>query len=237
MTVEEIRDYMNHYLPDDICVREVRVASDRFHSRYNAVGKTYCYTCFIGKLKPVFDKKYVYFMWDNELEGKKGFVANHIDTLVSFVNSNSDMCTILQTVDKSYPFLSDREPTGYGFTQFAYYDPNYELKIAYNNGETIESYDEESKKWLEVTEPKWWDSFKYRVKQNDKFCTSRQLAKWLAQGNGECKTEKIVATYYAYEEKYTNDEVEDYLVRRWEDSVWHTPTLDYMGIKQDEAIL
>lgn len=60
MTVEEIRDYMNHYLPDDICVREVRVASDRFHSRYNAVGKTYCYTCFIGKLKPVFDKKYVY---------------------------------------------------------------------------------------------------------------------------------------------------------------------------------
>ncbi|MGN0347741.1 MAG: tRNA pseudouridine(38-40) synthase TruA [Lachnospiraceae bacterium] len=56
----EIRDYMNRYLPDDISIEEVRIASDRFHSRYNAVGKTYCYTCYVGKTKPVFDRKYVY---------------------------------------------------------------------------------------------------------------------------------------------------------------------------------
>ena len=43
-TPEEICQYMNRYLPEDICVTEVRVASDRFHSRYNAMGKTYCYT-------------------------------------------------------------------------------------------------------------------------------------------------------------------------------------------------
>lgn len=60
MTTDEIQEYMNRYLPDDICVREVRVASDRFHSRYNAVGKTYCYTCYVGDLKPVFNRKYVY---------------------------------------------------------------------------------------------------------------------------------------------------------------------------------
>lgn len=60
MSVEEIRDYMNRYLPDDICILEVREASDRFHSRYNAIGKTYCYTCYVGPLKPVFDRKYVY---------------------------------------------------------------------------------------------------------------------------------------------------------------------------------
>lgn len=60
MSEQEICDYMNRYLPDDICVREVRVASDRFHSRYNAMGKTYCYTCYIGDLKPVFNRKYVY---------------------------------------------------------------------------------------------------------------------------------------------------------------------------------
>ena len=57
---EEIRDYLNHYLPEDICVREVKVASERFHSRYNALGKTYKYTCYIGSGKPVFDRKYVY---------------------------------------------------------------------------------------------------------------------------------------------------------------------------------
>ena len=30
---EEIRDYMNRYLPDSIAVREVKEASDRFHAR------------------------------------------------------------------------------------------------------------------------------------------------------------------------------------------------------------
>ena len=59
LSPEDIRDYMNRYLPDDICVREVRAASERFHARYKAVGKTYCYTCYTGALKPVFDRKYV----------------------------------------------------------------------------------------------------------------------------------------------------------------------------------
>ena len=45
---EEIRDYMNRYLPDAIAVREVKEAGDRFHARYNALGKTYRYTCFVG---------------------------------------------------------------------------------------------------------------------------------------------------------------------------------------------
>ena len=59
---DEIRDYMNRYLPDDICVNEVKEASDRFHARYNATGKVYRYTCFVGPKKPVFDRKYVYFL-------------------------------------------------------------------------------------------------------------------------------------------------------------------------------
>ena len=60
MSEEEIRDYANRYLPDDICVRSVGKASERFHSRYNALGKTYRYTCYTGSLKPVFDRKYVW---------------------------------------------------------------------------------------------------------------------------------------------------------------------------------
>ena len=58
MSCEEIRDYMNEYLPDDIAVSEVKEASERFHARYNAVGKTYQYTCFDGSVKPVFNRKY-----------------------------------------------------------------------------------------------------------------------------------------------------------------------------------
>ena len=58
LSAEEIRDYLNTYLPDDIAVTDVKEVSDRFHARYNAVGKTYQYTCFDGPVKPVFNRKY-----------------------------------------------------------------------------------------------------------------------------------------------------------------------------------
>lgn len=58
LSPEEIRDYLNRYLPDDIAVLEVKEASPRFHARYNAIGKTYQYTCYDGDVKPVFDRKY-----------------------------------------------------------------------------------------------------------------------------------------------------------------------------------
>lgn len=67
MSPEEIRDYANRYLPDDIAILEVREAADRFHARYKAVGKTYQYTCFDGPIKPVFDRKY-YTPLDQELD-------------------------------------------------------------------------------------------------------------------------------------------------------------------------
>ena len=57
---DSIKDYLNKYLPEDICILDAKVASDRFHARYNATGKTYCYRCYVGNSKPVFDRKYVY---------------------------------------------------------------------------------------------------------------------------------------------------------------------------------
>ena len=69
-TPDEIREYMNRYLPDDIVILEVSEASQRFHSRYNATGKTYCYTCYVGQTKPVFDRRYV-----TKLEGMPDLAA------------------------------------------------------------------------------------------------------------------------------------------------------------------
>ena len=57
-TCNEILAYMNRYLPEDISVNKVSEASAHFHSRYNAKGKTYRYTCWYGDTKPVFDRKY-----------------------------------------------------------------------------------------------------------------------------------------------------------------------------------
>lgn len=59
MKPEEIKAYMNRYLPDDIGVKDVREAAERFHARYKAVGKTYKYTCYTGDGKPVFNRRFV----------------------------------------------------------------------------------------------------------------------------------------------------------------------------------
>ncbi len=59
LSEDAIKAYLNRYLPDDIGIIDVREASERFHARYKAVGKTYSYTCFVGDGKPVFNRRYV----------------------------------------------------------------------------------------------------------------------------------------------------------------------------------
>ena len=59
LSEDEIMDYLNSYLPDDILVTSISVAGERFHSRLNAVSKTYEYL--VATQKPdVFLRKYVY---------------------------------------------------------------------------------------------------------------------------------------------------------------------------------
>lgn len=62
MSPKDVKEYLNNYLPEDIAITNIVEASERFHSRYNAIGKTYCYTCYLGDSKPVFDRKYVYIL-------------------------------------------------------------------------------------------------------------------------------------------------------------------------------
>ena len=58
-TPEEIRDYLNRYLPPAIAVREVKLCAPQFHARYKARGKTYRYVYFDGAVRPVFERHYV----------------------------------------------------------------------------------------------------------------------------------------------------------------------------------
>ena len=63
MTCTEIMDYLNHYLPEDVKVTSINEVDERFHSRLNAVSKTYEYS--IATTKPdVFIRKYVYAVED-----------------------------------------------------------------------------------------------------------------------------------------------------------------------------
>ena len=60
LSEEELFMAVNGYLPEDIAVLNLKAASDRFHSRLSAVGKVYRYRLYVGKGKPVFERKYVW---------------------------------------------------------------------------------------------------------------------------------------------------------------------------------
>ena len=57
---QEVKQYLNRYLPEDIAVSEVREVPERFHSRLNATGKIYVYRIATGEVKKVFERRYIY---------------------------------------------------------------------------------------------------------------------------------------------------------------------------------
>lgn len=57
---EEIRDYMNLYLPEDIGVLSVEEAPERFHSRLWAKGKVYRYRIVNSAVPHVFERRYAH---------------------------------------------------------------------------------------------------------------------------------------------------------------------------------
>lgn len=60
MTTEEIRAYINRYLPEDIGVTEVLTAEERFHARLCVKSKTYVYRIWNTDLPNVFGHRYMY---------------------------------------------------------------------------------------------------------------------------------------------------------------------------------
>lgn len=112
----------------------------------------------------LFDKRFVHFMWDDELEGKKCFVADYIDTIQALVEKGDENTLYLVTCsnDERKPF---RRRNRTATRQFAYYDPNYEVKKAFNEGKPIQVTSKGTDKWLDLhCEPTWDLRDEYRVK-------------------------------------------------------------------------
>ena len=66
--------------------------------------------------------------------------------------------------------------------------------------------------------------------------TYRKLARWLAEGNGEVKDtlndKGAIYTSQFYLEGQENNAVEDSVyVRKWDDTEWHKPTREYLGLE------
>lgn len=59
MTPDELMNRINAYLPEDIAVISLEEAPERFHSRLNAVGKTYRYRVLNSPVPHIFERRYV----------------------------------------------------------------------------------------------------------------------------------------------------------------------------------
>lgn len=58
-TPDEIRAYLNRYLPEDIAVTACDAVDDRFHARLNAKAKRYIYRIWNSATPNVFERKYL----------------------------------------------------------------------------------------------------------------------------------------------------------------------------------
>lgn len=115
----------------------------------------------------LFDKRFVYFMWDNELEGKKCFIADGIDELRVTVEKGDeyDLRSVIFSRDERAPFEA---VDGLYAWKFAYYDPNYSIKKAFNEGKKVQVKKIDSfVDWVDCDEPIWSEKCNYRVKPEE----------------------------------------------------------------------
>ena len=195
----------------------------------------------------LYDKKYVYFEWNAELEGKKGFVADDICELTNCVLGGDFHHTkVRKSLNSAFPF----KDTNNNDWLFFYYDPNYEVKKAYNEGKKLQwkyRHEEQWKDWDNELNPTFFDNtrgYELRVKPDqikheidyDRYLTNKEFAMWLAKGNGQFMNKRtgIICCNHVYITDENKEIDHNFVVRRWEDKKWYDPTYNYcfVGIRR-----
>ena len=70
--------------------------------------------------------------------------------------------------------------------------------------------------------------------KDSEFATNRELAKWLAQGNGQYRVNGGIRiwTDHFYDIGHDDDVCSKNIdVRKWGDKEWHEPTREYLGLE------
>lgn len=103
MSPEEILDYMNFYLPEDVAVISVKEVSERFHSRLNVKGKSYCYRVIQTELPHIFDRKYAHLVKEEldvaAMEKAAQFLVGTHD-FKAFTSSKKGKKSTVRTIEK-----------------------------------------------------------------------------------------------------------------------------------------
>ena len=145
----------------------------------------------------LYDKKYVYFDWDDKLEGKKVILAHTIENLKEFVNS----------CDNEYRFFSIQKGTNLPFSngacdcEFAYYDPYYEIRRAYLEGKQLQ-YKDGDGNWEDVIGEPTFTIDEYRIKPSKIYCAVWNANAIYCDVNTEDKSRVLFSSYKKEDVEY-----------------------------------
>lgn len=103
MSADEIKTYLNKYLPNDICIRDVRTVAERFHAQHNAKSKTYVYKILNNEQSNPFMRKYSMHIKEQldlnkMISGAVYFVGEHDFT--AFSNAKSKTKSFVREIYK-----------------------------------------------------------------------------------------------------------------------------------------
>src|SRR5690606_22997294 len=99
----DMLDYLNRYLPQDIVVKKLEEVPERFHARYNAVGKTYSYRIWNNTIPSAFERNYSY-QYSDKLdidkmnEACEKLIGTH--DFIGFSSLKKSKKTTVRTIDE-----------------------------------------------------------------------------------------------------------------------------------------
>lgn len=149
----------------------------------------------------LFDKKFVYFLWEDKLEGKICFYEDNINDLKQSVNNNLKSFTSALSYSDvpSYPFRVTKDRWSW---RFAYYDPDYDCKVAYEKGEKIQFRPKGDFTWVDCASPQWSEDYEYRIKPEAKYYIGIGILKSLAWDSYPTAFKHVYASVNSLQEVY-----------------------------------
>lgn len=101
VNIDDLINYLNHYLPEDISIVDISKVAENFHSRYNAKNKTYVYKIWNKNYSEPFQRKYSFHIKENlDIEKMKKaseiFIGTHDFT--AFTSAVSKSKSMVRTI-------------------------------------------------------------------------------------------------------------------------------------------
>lgn len=118
MSLQDMLQYMNQYLPEDIAVVEIDEVSERFHSRLNAKGKRYSYRVWNSNIPNVFWRRFTHTVEENldleEMKVAASYLLGEHD-FKSFTSTKKGKKSTVRRID-SIEIVKDGDMITFTFT-------------------------------------------------------------------------------------------------------------------------